>query len=70
MMNIKKFLQKMHVRLDRGKGTNRLYLPPDVLAECEDILLQVNDDPFEIKLRSNYEVDCTCSSVLLIESMT
>ena len=32
------------------------YLPPDIFAECEDILFQICDDPFEVKLRANYEV--------------
>ena len=33
-----------------------LVLYPDLLLECEDFVLQICDDPFEAKLRANYEV--------------
>lgn len=56
MLNVKKFLQKIHGQSQSVEGTSRPYLLPDVLIECEDILLQVDDDPFEMKLRANYEV--------------
>ena len=52
---MKKFLQKLHSP-SNNKAVSRLLLAPDVFAECEDIVLQVPDDPFEVKLRTNYEV--------------
>lgn len=56
MLNVKKFLQKIHGQSQSVEGMSQPYLLPDVLIECEDILLQVDDDPFEMKLRANYEV--------------
>ena len=51
---MKRFLQDLH------KGSDGmplpLLLPPDVLADCEEIIFQLCDDPFEVKLRANYEV--------------
>lgn len=67
-MNIKKYLQMLHSTPGAGTegggaGTEgggvakgRLVLPPDVLLECDHLLLQLCDDPFEAKLRANYEV--------------
>lgn len=53
---MRKFLQKLHSRSPGNGESPQCYLPPDVLVECEDLVLQVNDDPFETKLRANYEV--------------
>ena len=66
LLNVKKFLQKIHSsRVDvsgeeesRVDSPKRLLLSPDLFLECEDIVLQVTDDPFEVKLKANYEV-CT-----------
>lgn len=55
VMNIKRFLQTLHSS-GKGKSPERLLLPPDVVLECEDILFQICDDPFEVKLRAIYEV--------------
>ena len=58
LLNVKKFLQKIH----SGRVGNevdsapRLLLPPDLSLECEDIILEIADDPFEVKLKANYEV--------------
>ena len=66
LLNIKKFLQKIHsthdvgVKEKEGRGEPRpprkLWLSPDIFLECEDIILQITDDPFEVKLKANYEV--------------
>lgn len=65
-MNIKKFLQKIHSAEGVGAGVKetqvvpsrkkKVWLPPDLFLECEDIILQISDDPFEVKLKANYEV--------------
>ena len=34
----------------------RLLLAPDLFLECQEIMLQITDDPFEVKLKANYEV--------------
>ena len=66
LLNVKKFLQKIH---SGGAGkttvdsTPRLLLPPDLFLECEDIILQITDDLFEVKLKANYEV-CVCVCAL------
>ena len=67
---MKKFLQKLHstssqaaVRGGEVGGAvgaespgRRLLLPPDLFLECQEIMLQITDDPFEVKLKANYEV--------------
>ena len=58
LTNVRKFLQKVHSG-PPGRDGGKLYLLPDLSAECEDLLWQVSDDPFEVKLRANYEV-CVC----------
>ena len=67
LLNVKKFLQKIHSSsqavVNRGVGgvvgaesPGRLLLAPDLFLECQEILLQITDDPFEVKLKANYEV--------------
>ena len=41
---------------EREGEKKRLVLLPDVLLECDHLLLQLCEDPFEAKLRANYEV--------------
>lgn len=57
---MKKFLQTVHSRLEVGQGETKkpLLMAPDFLIECDDFLFQIYDDPFEVKLRANYEVQC------------
>ena len=64
-MNINKFLQSLHSTPtpaweQKGGVVKPLILYPDVLLECEELVLQLADDPFEAKLRSNYEVTKQC----------
>ena len=59
---MKRFLQDLHSTDRRGSGSGDHtskppLLPMDVVAECEEIILQLCDDPFEVKLRANYEVN-------------
>ena len=69
-MNVKKFLQLIHSKnggdggSEDGRKTSRL-LPPDLQLECGDFILQICDDPFEVKLRANYEV-CVCEARISI----
>jgi hypothetical protein len=68
LLNVKKFLQKIHssgqaVVSGREVGgavgaesSGRLLLAPDLFLECQEIILQITDDPFEVKLKANYEV--------------
>ena len=65
LLNVKKFLQKIHSSSRTGQegggvvgaeSPARLLLAPDVFLECQEIVLQITDDPFEVKLKANYEV--------------
>ena len=38
------------------ESSQRLLLAPDLFLECQEIILQITDDPFEVKLKANYEV--------------
>jgi hypothetical protein len=59
---VKKFLQDFHstpgVRKE-GEREPPLLLAPDMLLDCKEFLFQLCDNPFEAKLRANYEV-CGC----------
>lgn len=65
-LSVKRFLQDLHGR-QRGvpqghaQAPSPLFLPVDVLAECEELVFQLSDDPFEVKLRANYEVSLVCA---------
>ena len=39
-----------------AESPERLLLAPDLFLECQEIMLQITDDPFEVKLKANYEV--------------
>ena len=56
VMNVKKFLQKVHSGSGDPNSPRPLLLFPDVFMEVGDIVWQLCDDPFEVKLRANYEV--------------
>lgn len=56
VLNIRKFLQQVHSSGDGSSSPHPLFLPPDVFMEVGDIVFQLCDDPFEVKLRANYEV--------------
>ena len=68
LLNVKKFLQKIHSSSQAvvsgqdvggavgAESPARLLLAPDVFLECQEIVLQITDDPFEVKLKANYEV--------------
>lgn len=66
VLNVKKFLQTVHSRLEVGQIETKksLLLAPDFLLECDDFLFQICDDPFEVKLRANYEVCPTMTYIL------
>lgn len=54
-MDVKKYLQKLHGgEADHTTGT--LFLPPDVHMGSEELVFQLCEDPFETKLKANYEV--------------
>ena len=56
LLNVKKFLQKVHSNRTESSTSKKLLLSPDLFIECGDIVLQITDDPFEVKLKANYEV--------------
>jgi len=58
VLNIRKFLQQVHSSGDGSSSPHPLFLPPDVFMEVGDIVFQLCDDPFEVKLRANYELIC------------
>ena len=75
LLNVKKFLQKIHTsqdstsgREERTESQGRLLLAPDLFLECQELLLQITDDLFEVKLKANYEVhtQCTCTHILQV----
>ena len=49
-----------------AESPQRLLLAPDLFLECQEIILQITDDPFEVKLKANYEVCMTCICVYTI----
>ena len=54
LLNIKKFVQTRGKKGVASKGPPLLL--PDILLEVEDLVFKLCDDPFEVKLRTNYEV--------------
>ena len=77
VMNVKKFLQKVHSGSGDPNSPRPLRLFPDVFMEVGDIVWQLCDDPFEVKLRANYEVLCDyvqtatwCCMVMFSECLT
>ena len=62
LLNIKKFVQTRGKKGVASKGPPLLL--PDILLEVEDLVFKLCDDPFEVKLRTNYEVgsgsECMC----------
>lgn len=61
LLNVKRFLQDFHSSPGAEKGGEKrpLLLAPDLLLQCDDFLFQLCEDPFETKLRANYEVGGT-----------
>ena len=58
LLNIKKFVQTRGKKGVASKGPPLLL--PDILLEVEDLVFKLCDDPFEVKLRTNYEVGSEC----------
>ncbi|KAL5477873.1 hypothetical protein EMCRGX_G024726 [Ephydatia muelleri] len=56
LLNIKKFVQTRGKKGVASKGPPLLL--PDILLEVEDLVFKLCDDPFEVKLRTNYELMC------------
>ena len=54
-LSVNKFLRALHLSSNQT-SSDRSFLLPDILTECEDIAFQLCDDPFEVKLRANHEV--------------
>ena len=53
-MTVRKYLGQLH-----GTGATSapsLSLPPDIHLQCGEVVMQLCEDPFEAKLRANYEV--------------
>ena len=53
-MTVRKYLGQQH---STAGPTSTLFLPPDVHLQCGEAFLQLCEDPFEAKLRANYEVN-------------
>ena len=54
-MDVKKYLQKLHGG-EPGHTPGTLLLLPDVHMGSEELVFQLSEDPFETKLKANYEV--------------
>ncbi|CAH1405429.1 unnamed protein product [Nezara viridula] len=49
-----KWLKRLHKK--SPVQYQKLPLPPDLLIKIEDFLFEMSDDPFEVRLRDNYEL--------------
>lgn len=55
LISVFKWLKIVH-NLKKGPFTNQSPLPSDVLVNVKDFLFEMSDDPFEVKLRDNFEL--------------
>ncbi len=62
MVNLNKWRKLVHSVM-KGPFTAESPLPPDLVINAKSVIVQICDDPFEVKLNDNYEVS---SSVLII----
>ncbi|KAI6650477.1 hypothetical protein LOD99_5914 [Oopsacas minuta] len=54
LTNILKFLKRTHWPI--STDNTRLIVPPDIILSAEEILIDLPDDAFEVKLRDQYEL--------------
>ena len=69
-MAVRKYLNQLHGSTPTD-FLSSLSLPPDVHLQCGEACLQLCEDPFEAKLRANYEVNeaeivATCTYIYSI----
>ena len=65
LMSVRKFIMSQGSSIS-GSASGVSPLPLDVLIEVDDIVVQFEDDPMEVKLRANYEVTSTELSFALL----
>lgn len=53
---MKKFLQALHNLPTRPSANGGKILLPDVVLQVDELNFQLNDDTFEVKLGTNFEV--------------
>lgn len=56
MTAVRKFIQQYH---KRQENSSQQMIRPDVLIEVDEIVVVLEDDWMEVKLRANYEVIVT-----------
>ena len=64
VLSVRKFVEQLH----RGESVPLplpLSLPPDIHLQCGEMFLQLCEDPFEAKLRANYEVIVTLKNCVM-----
>ncbi|CAB0004586.1 unnamed protein product [Nesidiocoris tenuis] len=53
LVTVVKWLKRLHLSANKQSST---ILPPDLLIKIKDFVFEMSDDPFEVKLRDNYEL--------------
>ena len=60
LMKVKKFIQSLHKLPVRPSATGGKILLPDLVLQVDELNFQLLDDPYEVKLGTNFEVSsCT-----------
>ena len=60
LMKVKKFIQSLHKLPVRPSATGGKILLPDIVLQVDELNFQLLDDPYEVKLGTNFEVSsCT-----------
>merc|ERR1719402_1574563 len=55
-MGAVKWLKTLHIKPKNQQDDDDVGLPKDILINVKSFRLQLSDDPFEVKLRDNYEL--------------
>ena len=63
IVNLNKWRKLVHSVIKKTFTASSL-LPPDLVINVKSVIIQICDDPFEVKLNDNYEVGYTLYSII------